>query len=148
MKNNLKNCACIHTHTHTHTHMGFPSGKKKKSLPNNARYARDMSSIRESGRYPGVGSGNPLQYSCLGEFHRQRSLEGYSPWGCKRVRHNLTTDHTHAFKLKVKKNSVVYLKREDDVMKSENCLKLSTGFAFLFSFFLSFFNLCFLQLQL
>ena len=100
----------MHTHTHTHTHMGFPSGKQK-SLPINARYARDMSSIRESGRYPGVGSGNPLQYSCLGEFHRQRSLEGYSPWGCKRVRHNLTTDHTHAFKLKVKKNSVVYLER-------------------------------------
>ena len=23
-----------------------------------------------------------------GAFHRQRSLVGYSPWGCKRVRHN------------------------------------------------------------
>ena len=23
-----------------------------------------------------------------GEFHRQRSLAGYSPWGCKRVRHD------------------------------------------------------------
>ena len=22
-----------------------------------------------------------------GKFHGQRSLEGYSPWGCKRVRH-------------------------------------------------------------
>ena len=27
--------------------------------------------------------GNPLQYSCLKNFHGQRSLEGYSLWGCK-----------------------------------------------------------------
>ena len=31
------------------------------------------------------GNGNPLQYSwfLLGEFHGQRSLAGYSPWGHK-----------------------------------------------------------------
>ena len=27
----------------------------------------------------GEGNGNPLQYSCLGELHAQRSLAGYSP---------------------------------------------------------------------
>ena len=27
------------------------------------------------------GNGNPLQYSCLENAHRQRSLVGYSPWG-------------------------------------------------------------------
>ena len=26
---------------------------------------RDLSSIPGSGRFPGVGNGNPLQYSCL-----------------------------------------------------------------------------------
>ena len=26
-----------------------------------------------------------------GEFHGQRSLAGYSPWGCKRVGHDLAT---------------------------------------------------------
>ena len=26
-----------------------------------------------------------------GKFHGQRNLAGYSPWGCKRVRHNLVT---------------------------------------------------------
>ena len=31
---------------------------------------------------PGEGNGNPLQYSCP-ESHGQRSLAGYSPWGCK-----------------------------------------------------------------
>ena len=41
----------------------------------------DAGSIPGSGRSPGEGHGNPLQYS--GEFHRQSSLLGYSPWGCK-----------------------------------------------------------------
>ena len=35
------------------------------------------------GRSPGGGHGNPLQYSCLENPHRQRSLMGCSPWGCK-----------------------------------------------------------------
>ena len=35
------------------------------------------------GRSPGGGHGNPLQYSCLENTHGQRSLAGYSPWGCK-----------------------------------------------------------------
>ena len=35
------------------------------------------------GRSPGGGHGNPLQYSCLGNAHRQRSLAVYSPWGHK-----------------------------------------------------------------
>ena len=25
-------------------------------------------------------------------FNRQRSLAGYSPWGCKRIRHDLVTE--------------------------------------------------------
>ena len=29
------------------------------------------------------GYGNPLQYFCLENPHGQRSLVGYSPWGCK-----------------------------------------------------------------
>ena len=35
------------------------------------------------GRSPGGGHGNPFQYSCLENTHGQRSLAGYSPWGCK-----------------------------------------------------------------
>ena len=33
--------------------------------PANAGDARDASSVSGSGRFPGVGNGNPLQYSCL-----------------------------------------------------------------------------------
>ena len=36
-----------------------------KNLLANAGDARDMSSIPGSGRSPGGGNGNPLQYSCL-----------------------------------------------------------------------------------
>ena len=43
---------------------------------------RDVSSIPGSGRFPGEGNGNPLQYSCLGN-HGQRSLVGCSPSACK-----------------------------------------------------------------
>ena len=54
-----------------------------KSLPFNAGDTRDMGSIPGSGKSPGVGNGNPPQYSCLENPHGERSLVGYSPWGCK-----------------------------------------------------------------
>ena len=53
--------------------------------------AGDTNLIRRSGRSPGEGNGNPLQYSCLGKSHGQRSLVGCSPWGSQRVDHNLVT---------------------------------------------------------
>ena len=37
-----------------------------KNLPANALGARDVGSIPGSGRSPGIGNGNPLEYSCLG----------------------------------------------------------------------------------
>ena len=57
-----------HTHTHTHTHIyiptlvGFPGGSEVKA---SACKAGDMGSVPGSGRSPGEGNGNPLQYSCL-----------------------------------------------------------------------------------
>ena len=50
-----------------------------------------MSSIPGLGKSHGEGNGNPLQYSCLGKSHRQRSLACYSLWGHKRVWHDLVT---------------------------------------------------------
>ena len=41
--------------------MCFPGSSVVKNPPANAR---DMSSIPRLGRSPGVGNGNPLQYSC------------------------------------------------------------------------------------
>ena len=50
-----------------------------------------MGLIAGSGRSPGEGNGNPLQYSCHGKSHGQKSLVGYSPWGRQRVWHNWAT---------------------------------------------------------
>ena len=58
-----------------------------KNLPANTGNVRDMYSIPGSGRSPGGGHGNPLQYACLENPHGQRSLTGYSPWG-QRVGHD------------------------------------------------------------
>ena len=48
--------------------------------------AGDLGSNPGSGRSPGEGNGNQLQYSCLGEVNGQRNLAGYTLWG-HRVRH-------------------------------------------------------------
>jgi len=45
------------------THFLLPPGSVVKNSPANAGHA---GSIPGSGRSPGVGNGNPLQYSCLG----------------------------------------------------------------------------------
>ena len=47
----------------TYIWMGFPGGVLVKCPPANTG---DKGSIPRSGRFPEVGNGNPLQYSCLG----------------------------------------------------------------------------------
>ena len=42
-----------------------------KNLPANAGNARDVSSVPRLERSPGVGTGNLLQYSCLGQMDRE-----------------------------------------------------------------------------
>ena len=49
--------------------------------PAKAEDLRDAGLILGSGRYPGGGHGNPLEYSCPENPHGQRSLVGFSPWG-------------------------------------------------------------------
>ena len=61
--------------------MGFPGGSDGRESAFNVG---DPSSIPGSRRSPGEGNGYPLQYSCL-YFRGQRSLVGYSPWGCKEL---------------------------------------------------------------
>ena len=45
--------------------MDFPGGSDGKASVYNAG---DLGSIPGSGRSPGVGNGNPLQYSCLENY--------------------------------------------------------------------------------
>ena len=46
--------------------IGFPGGTVVKNPPANAGDVRDVGLIPGSGRSSGVGTGDPLQYSCLG----------------------------------------------------------------------------------
>jgi len=55
---------------------GFPGSSTAKESACNAGYP---CSILGSGRSLGEGIGYPLQYSCLENTHRQRSLAGCSP---------------------------------------------------------------------
>ena len=59
---------------------GFPGGSDGKASAFNAG---DLGLKPGLGRSPGGGHGNPFQYSCPGNPHGQRSLEGYSPWVAK-----------------------------------------------------------------
>ena len=59
---------------------GFPGSSAGKE---SAYSAEDLGLIPGWGRSSAGEHGNPLQYSCLENPHGQRSLAGYSPWGCK-----------------------------------------------------------------
>ena len=61
--------------------MGFPGGSDGKESANNAV---DLSLIPGLERSLGEGNGNPPVF-LPGGCHGQRSLAGYSPWGCKQL---------------------------------------------------------------
>ena len=63
--------------------MGFPGGSAVKIPPVNAGDAGSI--LPKLERSSGEGNGSPLQYSCLGKSHEQRTLTGYSPWGSEEL---------------------------------------------------------------
>ena len=65
----------------------FPGGSDGKASVYNAG---DLGSIPGSGRFPGEGNGNPLQYSCLGN-PRGRGTGGLQSMGLQRVGHDLVS---------------------------------------------------------
>ena len=89
--------------------MGFPGSSTVKNLP---AKAGDMDSIPGSGRSPGEGNGNLLQYSFQmpGKSCGQRSLAGYSPQGHKRVGHDLATKNNNLSHSIYESNNQVYVK--------------------------------------
>ena len=58
--------------------VGFPVGSEVKNKPTNAR---DTGSVPGSGRSPGEGNGNLIQYSCLGNPMDIGAWQ--APWGHK-----------------------------------------------------------------
>ena len=72
---------------------GLPVSSLVKNPPANSRDAGDMGLIPGSGRSPGGGNGNPLQYSCLENSMDRGAWRLQSMWS-QRVGHNLVTEHT------------------------------------------------------
>ena len=75
----------LHTKVLAWGSKGFSGGSDSKESTCNEE---DLGSVTGLGRSPGGKHGYPLQYSCLENPHGRWSLEGYSPWGYKRVGHN------------------------------------------------------------
>ena len=71
--------------------MGLPDGSGVSNLP---AIAEDGGLIPGSGRSPGEGNGNPLQYSYL-ENPMDRRAWWLQSMGLQRVGHNLATEHAH-----------------------------------------------------
>ena len=70
-----------------------------KNPPANAGDARDVDSIPESGRSPGVGNDNLIHYSYLEDSMDRGDWQAiFSPGGCKKLD---TTEHTHPHTHKV-----------------------------------------------
>ena len=62
--------------------LSFLGGSDGKESASNVG---DPGLIPGSGRIPGEGNGNPLQYSCLENSMDRGSLVGYSPWSQTRL---------------------------------------------------------------
>ena len=75
---------------------------------------RDAGSIPGLGRSPGGGLGNPFQYSCLENFHGQRSLEGYNHGVTKsQTRLKWLSMHAHTHARVTRQETVMLLSKED-----------------------------------
>ena len=63
--------------------IGFPSGSEGEESACNAGDTGDSGSIPGSGKISWSKEWQPTSVFLPGKFHGQRSLEGYSPKGCK-----------------------------------------------------------------
>ena len=70
--NRKKHCILLLTCVYQNFWCGFPGGSEVKASACNAG---DMGSIHRSGRSPGEGNSNPLQYSCL-----ENPMDGGAWW--------------------------------------------------------------------
>ena len=83
--------------------MGFPGGTVVQNPPANAE---DVSSVPGSGRSPGVGNGNALQYSCL-ENSMDRGTWQATVHGVTNSQTQLS-DKAHVFRKETMDTTIAY----------------------------------------
>ena len=103
--NNNKTQSNVHTHTHTHVMLWvFLRSLGVKNLP-----ANEGDTCIKHGFNPWFGKivwrkQQPTPVVLPGKSHRQRSLVGYSPWGCKeltRLSNKTTTEQLSMYVLSI-----------------------------------------------
>ena len=78
--------AFIYTYICNYTHIkSFPGGASGKESACQCKGHKRAQFDPWVGKIPRRRKWQPTPLFLLGECHRQRSLEGYSPWGCKEV---------------------------------------------------------------
>ena len=117
--------------------MGFPRSSVGKE---SACKAEDPGSSPVSGKSPGEGNGNPLQYSCL-ENPMDRGAWEAPDHGVSGVRHNLVTKPPPRSELLVKMH---YCLLRWERLEKRVCLGIwggSTKYSFFFFFFYRLYSL-------
>ena len=85
-----------------------------KNLPTNAGDARDEGSIPGSGRSPGIGNGNPIQYSCL----ENSTVRGAQPGAVHRDTESDTTERLSSSCIAIRKQRRLESERRSHLFKS------------------------------
>ena len=88
---------------------GFPGGSAGKE---SACSAGDPGLTPGSGRSPGEGNDNPLQYSGV-ENPKERILVGYSPWGRTESDMTEATEHTRVFAVELRQQIETRGRKQD-----------------------------------
>ena len=90
IKTNIYTCVCVHIH------MRFPRWYGGKE---SACQCRRCGFNPCGGKIPWRKETLPTPKFLPGEFHGQRNLVGYCPWGHKTVGHDWATEHTYTYLL-------------------------------------------------
>ena len=93
-----------------------------KNSPASVGDAGSSSLIVWEGRSPGEGKRQPTLVFLPGESHGQKSLAGYSPWGCKRVGHDFTTKQQQSQREKIK---IFLWKQKNNLLGHLEAVKLN-----------------------
>ena len=77
-------CVCVYTHTHTHTHVyyNFLDGASCKEPACQCRRCNRHGFDSWVGKIHWMRTWQPTLIFLPGESHEERSLAGYSPYGC------------------------------------------------------------------
>ena len=75
--------------------IGFPGGTVIVNLPAKCRRCKRCKFDPWVGMILWSRKQPPIPVFLPGKFHGQRSLVGYSPWGCKRVGHDIADQQQH-----------------------------------------------------